>query len=336
MTDKSGLDGCAAPAVGQYLTPYCFGDATEAEREAFAAHLIDCDSCWEEVQQLEAAIRVVREDSSMIEPVVAADAVAVLGLSPRLNSAFGGHSGYVMAASAGYAVLCVLGLCAEVAYQFDRYVYDVLRVVPVLLLTVFAASVTAFALAWWRTRNGKTDALAWSILSILLGVGLGFGAGAAVLPATPIVQASFQTFTAQAGYLKSLLQTLPLSVFMMLMPFQFIVTLQRELKAGRYQITRDLLGGAAEAIPPRGSVFVRVRTLVALVAILVCVGLYMLSHLLENLQPARYANLFTLIAQFRAVVYFTLAVVSLVWYYRTLNELRREATVMTELRAIRR
>jgi hypothetical protein len=335
MTNEPESSRCAAPSLGRYLTPYCFGDATEEEREAFGEHLLECDCCWEEVQQLEAAIRLLREDSTLMEPVVAADAVFVLGLSRKLDSLVAGHVGHALAMSAGYSVLCALGLLAEVAYAFDRYGRDALRVAAVIVVVVVVASLAGFGVAWSRTRAGKTDGLAWSIASILAGIGAAYVAGAAILPPTPIVVASFQTFTAQAGYLKSLLQTLPLSLFLMLLPFHSIVALQRELKEGRYQSVKALLNGAPDAIPPRGSVLLRPRMLAVFVAALAGVGLYMLSHLLENLQSSPYRNLFTLIAECRATLYLVLAVLGVVWYYRTLNELRREATAMTELRSRR-
>jgi hypothetical protein len=46
----------------------------------------------------------------------------------------------------------------------------------------------------------KNDGLSWSIASILAGIGAAYVAEATILPSTPIVVASFRTFTAQAGY----------------------------------------------------------------------------------------------------------------------------------------
>src|SRR5690349_12573149 len=87
--------------LGTVLTSYCFGQLTHEERENVERHLLDCDSCWREFQRLDAAVRTLRFDHTLNPGRAVHDAVALLGLSGRLDRRFGGHLSFVL----GVAVL---------------------------------------------------------------------------------------------------------------------------------------------------------------------------------------------------------------------------------------
>ena len=111
---------CSAPELNEFVTSYCFGDASEAERRMFEAHLLDCDFCWTEVRRLSAAVEALRTDKELIQTISPADVSTVLGLSSKLSRPFAGHVQHVMAAAGLYALRYAIGLLTEVSYAFDR------------------------------------------------------------------------------------------------------------------------------------------------------------------------------------------------------------------------
>jgi hypothetical protein len=59
----------------------------------------------------------------------------------------------------------------------------------------------------------------------------------------------------------------------------------------------------------------------------------MVAHLFENLKPNPHINLFMQLVEWRVLTYLVLGLECLLWYYRSLNDLKREcleATLATE------
>lgn len=50
----------------------------------------------------------------------------------------------------------------------------------------------------------------------------------------------------------------------------------------------------------------------------------MTSRLLDHLKPGPHMNLFTQLVYLRGIVYFVLGIESLIWYYRAIDEIKRE------------
>ena len=138
-------------------------------------------------------------------------------------------------------------------------------------------------------------------------------------------RAAFQTYTAQAAYLKSLFYYVPFAAVFLFLPFHFVLTMQREFAAGRHNAGFRLLTGAPTAVPPRGTVFPKFWVLVGLLLTGIIISIPMAAHLLDNLQPAPFMNLFIHLLQIRWLLYLGLGVECLVWYYSALAELKREA-----------
>jgi hypothetical protein len=153
------------------------------------------------------------------------------------------------------------------------------------------------------------------------------------LPDVPVTQANFQTATAQAAYLKSVGTALPLAWLFVVVPFHFIVALQRAMREGRHAGVLALFAGHRLGVTPRGAVYVRVWALAALLVIAV-VGLFPgFSHLFDNLKQSPYLNLFSQLYYARWLVYYTLGLGCLIWYQRALNEVKREC-LMAQARAL--
>lgn len=321
-------EGCSAPVLRELVTSYCFGDASETERRMFEAHLLDCDFCWAEVQRLSAAVDTLRADKELIQTISPSDVSAVLGLSSKLSRAFAGHAQHVVVACGLYASLYALGLLTEVSYAFDRLGGPALKIAPLVFLWMMGTSVLGLWLNWnsvaFRRRGG-------------LGLAIGIFVGAALLlylalchflPDSPITQASIQTYTAQAAYMKGIRYTLPLAAVFLLVPFHFVLTMQRELRDERHRLGLALLSGEKWAVSPPGAFYIRVRTLWVILLALLLVSIPMTSHLFDNLKPSPYLNLFTHLMQLRWVLYFGLGLECLAWYSRALNEIKRECVVV--------
>lgn len=315
---------CTAPALNRYVTAYCFGDLAEPERSAFEAHLLDCEFCWQEVERLDSAVEILRTDSDLAQRFSASDMFAVFGISGRLAWPLAGHVWFVLGSGTLYALLYAVALLVEVAYQFDRFGSPALKIAPLVFLWILATSIGGLAVDWRWTRRGKTTGLILS-LAIFTGAGLLLYAVLKLfLPAFPTVQASFQTYTAQSAYLKSVLYFLPLAIVFLLVPFHFVVVLQRELQEGHHRSALALFMGERWAVTPQGAVYLKGWWLSLLLAVIAVLSVAMGAHLFDNLKPGPYTNLFTQLVQARWLLYFLLAAACLIWYHLSLNELKRE------------
>lgn len=315
---------CALPEANQHLTEYCFGSATEAERCLFEAHLLDCDFCWDEVRRLSSAVQTFRSDAEMVPMFLPADVSTCLGLSAKLNSFFGGHGVHVLVAIVLYALLYVCGLLSEVAYAFDEFGRTALFLSPIVFLWI---AVTGAIGIWWdwrsvvrSSRSGLRGSLGiFALSALLLYVGLCW-----FLPGRPITQMTIQAYTAQAAYVKGIRYALPLVAVYFLVPFHFVLAMQSELRERRYRLAMGVITGERWAVTPNHAFYIGTRTLWILLVALALISMPMTSRLFDNLKPGLYMNLFTHLMQARWVLYFGLAVESLMWYTRALNELKRE------------
>ena len=315
---------CSLADSDRYVANYCFNDLTEEERRAFESHLLECDVCWSRVQQLAPAINILRADQSLGEDTTASDMLSVLGISARLDWPFGGQLWHVVVSCGLLALLYSVALFVEIAYQFDRYGPLALKVAPLIFLWIMSTSLAGLAADWRQTRLGKTTGLLFSVpifigASLLLYAALGL-----FLPTYPITQANFQTYSAYGAYLKSIYYFLPLAIIFLVLPFHFIVSMQREMRAGRHRFVLALVTGKRWSVAPRGAIYLKVWALGLILAGAAIVSLALTAHLLENLKPGIYMNLFIQLVEWRFLLYFALGLECLLWYYRSVNEIKRE------------
>ena len=85
------------------------------------------------------------------------------------------------------------------------------------------------------------------------------------------------------------------------------------------------------AILPRGTFLIRLWHLGIALGGTACASLLLTTNLIAHLTQHRYTTLFISLVQFRTFIYFSLAVVCLVWYARMLQELKREAAAAVAL-----
>lgn len=323
---------CSAPEINLLLTAYCFGRASESERQSVEAHLLECECCWRETRRLASAIRVLDEDRSLLESLTPADVATVFGISGKLDLPFGGHRWHALTGGGLYAALFAVALPGEVAYQFDRYGRAAMAMAGVAFVWMFAAALAALAADWRLTTKDSNKGLAASMAVLLLAALAIYGGACLILPPEPITRLAQQAYTAQAAYLKDIIYFLILEVIFLLPPFHFVLTMQRELQAGRHRMALGLLGGDRLALAPRGAFFPRFWVLLLLFGLIVGISVFLHTNLMDHLKPAPFMNLFSNLILARLALYYALAAECLFWYYRALNELKRECLAAERIR----
>jgi hypothetical protein len=211
----------------------------------------------------------------------------------------------------------------EIAYEFERYGQVAFRVTPIVFAWILITSVIGL-LAGRRgiSRSGLVGLLLMVI--VFFGAALVTYAGMTrFLPNHAITQARFQTYPAEAAYLKDMVHFLVLALLFMIIPFHFVSMIRREVQEGRYRAVLDVLNLRRFAVLPRGAIYLRFGHLVLLLLLLAVLSIAMTTHLLDNLQPGPYRNLFTQLVYLRGILYFGLGIECLAWYYSALADVKR-------------
>jgi DNA-binding winged helix-turn-helix (wHTH) protein len=245
-------------------------------------------------------------------------------MSAKLESFLGGHIGHVIVASVLYSALYGDALLVEVAYQFDRYGLTAILVAFTAACWIFVTSLAGLAVDWKLTLRGSNRGLVASVCIFLTAVAILYAGSCLFLPTEPITQMNVQAYTAQAAYLKTIGYFIFLMFVFLLLPFHFVLVMQRELQVGGYYSTLGLLTGDKMSVPPRRALFLRFWLLVLLFATILIISLFLHHNLMSQLKPAPYMNLFSNLILMRLILYYMLAGECLAWYYRSLNELKRE------------
>lgn len=326
---------CSEPEVFEALTAYAFGDELNSvTRERVDRHLRICPTCAAELRRLSSAIRVLRHDPHLTPLLPAPDVVSVLGLSGRLEMAFGGHIRFATAAAALFAWLHAVPVVVEVAYEFDRYGSIAVGGGVGAFLWMLGVTLTGL---WVTTKDiqvggaGVTKGLTvW-----LAGTALLCAVLWQIFPAEPTVLASFGTWPSNLGYLKSVFYAWLVGPVFLLWPFQFVLSMQRELARGRHQGIVRLLSGDKGAIPPRGTLQPPLWALAVLWSGLFVFNYIGVNHLFSALQPDPHANLFRALVLLRSGAWMVLPAVCLIWYAHLRTELRRQAAFSAQLLGLR-
>ncbi|HEY0172357.1 MAG TPA: hypothetical protein VGB98_15150, partial [Pyrinomonadaceae bacterium] len=172
--------------------------------------------------------------------------------------------------------------------------------------------------------GGTGGGLTLSVLTFALAGLLLYGVLGWFLPNVPITRARFQTYPAHGAYLKSIYYFLPLAAVFLILPYHFVIATRREVRAGGGRLALALLAGRRLAIAPAGAVYVRGLWLGLTLAAAAVAAVMGTAHLVENLVPGKHMGLFTQLVQWRLAIYFSLGLACLVWYSRSLEEIKRE------------
>jgi hypothetical protein len=245
-------------------------------------------------------------------------------ISDQIALPFAGHRWYVVTAAALYGGLYSLALLLEVAYQFDQYGDFAVKAAPLVFFWIFVTSVCALAIDWKLTLRRSEKGLSFSATIFLIAAAVLFAAVRSFLPSFSVTQATFQTHTAQAAYLKSVIYSFSIALFFLVIPFHFVIAMQQELKAGRYQSALGILINDKLSVPPRGTIYIRAGILGSLLFLITVYSLIVRAYVLDQLIPTPHTNLFELLVYISVILLLSLAAYCLGWYYRALTELKRE------------
>ena len=322
--DLTHKEYCSDPALKRYLVEYCFNDITEKQKRLFEAHLLDCDSCWEEVKRLHEAVEALRSDKSALKSITSAQLATAFGTSSEAFFSYAGHRLHIYVASGLYALNFIAILFLEIAYQFDRL--GLTASVIALLLFVFVFGTSTWALARGATAGARAKpGSGWnSVILFFASAIVIFGGLCLFLPNYPVTLKVTQGYTVQIDYLKDLFYLVPVAVAFLVLPFHFIVAMQRELAEGKRAAALHLLSGEKWAVPPRGVIYPRSNLLWIAFFGIVMFSFGLTWRLLDVLQPALYSHLYTILVFVRLALYFGLWFECLCWYGSMLNEIKRE------------
>ncbi len=271
-------------------------------------------------------IRKVPEQSTGVE-LVGKETADAIARNHAVSSSPSSHYPHVWLSSTIYAALYAAALVLEVAYEFDGFSRMIWKTTPFIFAWIVCSSVFALMADQKLTLNGKRSGLAVSGAIFLTAAALSFMVLTRYLPSQQITQATIQAYPAQAAYLKDISYFLVIAFCFLIVPFHFIVAAERDLKSNRHRQIIGLLNGDELSTGPKGALYPRFWALALLLVVLAAFSLVMTSHLLDHLKPGPYSNLFTQLVYLRGVFYFGLGIECLIWYRRSIDEIKRQCVI---------
>lgn len=252
-----------------------------------------------------------------------ADALPQPTLSLKwLTSAVAEDRWFLLATCTLYALLYAIALFVEVAYQFDSYGASAVRVAPLVFVWVWTTSFAGLILCTALTLNRRAYSLALTVSLFVASVIVLYVSVGWILPNAPITKALFQTYPARGGYLKSISHFLPLAVIFLVVPYHFVIAARTQIRLGNRDQIRKLLSGERFGTAPEGTVFLKVKWLCVMLTIAAIASIVATAHLMDNLVATEYTSMFVQLIQWRMLVYFSLGVICILWYSRSLNSIK--------------
>ena len=238
------------------------------------------------------------------------------------------YAAHVLIACSFYSALFALAVILEVAYQFDHFGSKALKLAPLVFFWMFATSVMGLFADRILTLQRKTFGLAVSTSTFIIAAAALFGGLCMFLPPLPITEATFETYPAQAAYLKDVGSFLALAFFFLLLPSHFVFALQYESALNR---PNDEPGVTSEQLIrtiARRTLYPRFWFLCLLLILFALIAITSTAHLLDHLKPGPYMNLFVELLYLRGILYFGLGTYCLVSYYRAINRAKKERVLL--------
>jgi DNA-binding winged helix-turn-helix (wHTH) protein len=235
---------------------------------------------------------------------------------------FSKHITHVLASCFLYAALYATAVPLEVAYQFDRFGAAALKIAPFVLVGVLLGSIAGLSVDHKLARRGKLSGLLAAIGIFLISASFIFAALCLFLPSFPVTLSSLQSYPAQAAYLKDESYFLVLAIFFVVMPFHFTTMMEGEVIGKRNNSTVGLPIENKATTAAKRTPYPKLWFLASLLVVLALISVAMTAHLIDNLRPAPYMNLFVLLVYLRGILYFGLGLECLIWYWNVLNELK--------------
>jgi len=256
--------------------------------------------------------------------------IVPIGTDPQSSSAARSfdrwHLLHIVVSSMLYAALYGSAVFLEVAYEFDRYRRSAFILAPIVLGWILFTSIAALVIDRKRIFRTKRNGLSIAILIFFIAGGVVFVGLTRFLPNLPITQMAFPAYPAQAAFLKDVAYFLVLALLFLIIPFHFVTAMEHEMEDGHGRSVLDTLMARKLAVPPSGTIYLRFGHLALVLMMFAVISIAMTAHLLDNLQPGIYRNLFTQLVYLRGILYFGLGIQCLAWYYSALVDLKRDCT----------
>ena len=311
-------------SLDEMVTPYCFGDLTDAKREGFELHLMTCPSCWREVKRLSESVENLRSEPLSMPPFEAREIVELFGFSRTAKVAFAGHWAFVAAIAALHGLLYTASVWTELGYSYERFGALAWMLTPI----IFGLATATLAVALWTdakvTNQRKRTGLVWSVGVAFAGVTAILTICGLMMPGEPTIAATFQTRSAAAGYFKNVINYFLPALLFVLPTFHAIVALQHECAEGRHRVAQDCLENKPSSIAPRGAPVIPMWALVGLLGLGIVIGYHGVNNMLDHLLPGPYSTLFEFALYARVGLWYAIPIASLWWYRTSWNELKRE------------
>lgn len=238
------------------------------------------------------------------------------------SASFSRHLVHLYSSCFIYALLYAVALSLEVAYQFDILGKVALKTAPLLFIWIFSTSVLTLISERKRLLKGKGQTPIVCALIFIAAALATYSVAGRVLPVAPVTKASFQTFTAQGAYLKSICYFMPLALVYLIFPLHTVTALEHEVLSGRSRSVLSVLSGNRKGASPSGTIYIKPLWLGLLLFAVFILALAMGAHLFDNLQAGGRMNLFMNLALLRFGLYFGFALECVMWYSYALNEIK--------------
>lgn len=275
-------------------------------------------------------VGLVREiDSEIFDlPRAAANETPPQFLLPFPFGAFRGFAAHLTLGSSLYAMLFAIALVLEVAYRFDQFGKLAQKLAPLVFIWVFVTSVIGLGADRILTLRGRKFGLSISISIFLSAAVVLFLAVRSFLPSWPITQATFETYPAQAAFLKDVGSFFILAFLFFLLPSHFAFMLRHSLSLSRSADATKVSGHEVLKAAARRALYPRFSVLCSLLVVFAVIAVAGTAHLLDNLKPAPYHNLFVQLLYLREILYFSFGLCCLLWYYRVINDIKANASLV--------
>jgi len=323
--------GCSAPELYEPVTSYCFGQVDEGTRRIVEAHLHECWICQRQTVRFKAVIDILRHDPALMNPLSHADIAAVFGLSAKIHLPFGGHWWLVVVSCVLYALLYVSTLWIEIGLQLDRYAKGSAKGSPIIFALMFVTTYVSLKFCWRRVVQG-TPALIFSFLVLLAPMLVAYGLSWWILPREPVNGAS----NPQQIVIQSYNCFLALITICLLIPFHFVLSVQRELFEGKHRAIFLVLKRDKSAAVPRGSIYLPMwfpLTLLIMQAYTIVTAQF---RFFDMIPPGGYRTFYITLWAISWFAFYAFGVGWLAWYYWTLNELKRECLIAERFLSVER
>lgn len=225
-----------------------------------------------------------------------------------------------------YSGLYAIALLTEVAYQFDVYGVTGLGVAFLVFCWIFITSLIGMRILREGTLEGKPKTLAGVLLILAFSALVAVLAGNLFLPAEAVTEADgIQTYPAQAAYVKTIFYYVPLVIIYLIVPYQFVVAMQREIRLGKNKEVISLLEIGDSDSWLKRPIYLRVKHLTVLLILTAFVSFIFVHYLFVKLRASPNKNWFMFMVYARFFLYFAFGGECLYWYSHALNELKRFA-----------